>query len=592
MRKWMKKWQGLIIWVVAIAFVVGMIWWSVAVIRNPEVENYTIEQAVAYLVKDGKPIERKDYWLMPWEIDDFYTNLINLYQVSSLDTLFDEPRLKALIADALLQQKVVLYYAEKNNVKPSSREVKKEIENTINAIKKDKNQLSLIEKRYGSLARYQEKYLKPQILFQLTMKKVKEKVASVGEEKMKEYYEKNKERLQEEYDKVDLVGVSFEDREEAQKFLEKAKKEGFENVASSLNLPTEPLSSVGRGYLPEDLEDQVFSATPGSIVGPYSLLNKWYVFKVTSSQVLSSYENFVSSDAYTTLKNQLEQEELQAWLQRFLNEERISYAFNDQALRYWWYYAAGRNYQNLNVEEAFRELESVLFKDGVFDAAVQDSLKSLYVLFLEDRINELTSETGRLSVYEDILKRGLEPDKDLVERFGKMSLEEVVAKKKALEEEKQRLEKQREELVTHLYQVYPNSVYVVEKMYSIKPNDPKVRYDYFFTLYNAIKPLLSGSQDSSSYFNYLVQIMLNLYTLASSTNVPTDIRVESYYLLYDMSLLLKDATSAELYVEEMKKLKPDFMDYEVAYNQIESLKKELQTLSATETNIATESSGK
>ena len=52
MRKWMKKWQGLIIWVVAIAFVVGMIWWSVVEIRNPEVENYTIEQAVAYLVKD------------------------------------------------------------------------------------------------------------------------------------------------------------------------------------------------------------------------------------------------------------------------------------------------------------------------------------------------------------------------------------------------------------------------------------------------------------------------------------------------------------------------------------------------------------
>ncbi len=592
MRKWMKKWQGLIIWVVAIAFVVGMIWWSVAVIRNPEVENYTIEQAVAYLVKDGKPIERKDYWLMPWEIDDFYTNLINLYQVSSLDTLFDEPRLKALIADVLLQQKVVLYYAEKNNVKPSSREVKKEIENTINTIKKDKNQLAFIERRYGSLARYQEKYLKPQIVTQLTVKKVREKVAVVGEERMKEYYEKNKEKLQLEYDRVDLLGVSFESQKEAEEFLEKAKKEGFEDTASSLNLPTEPLMNVGRGLLPRDIEEQVFSVAPGSIVGPFSFLNRWYVFKVTASQVFSSYENFASSDVYATLKNQVEQEELQAWLQRFLNEERISYAFNDQALRYWWYYAAGRNYQNLNVEEAFRELESVLFEDGVFDAAVQDSLKSLYVLFLEDRINELTSETGRLSVYEDILKRGLEPDKDLVERFGKMSLEEVVAKKTALEEEKQRLEKQREELVTHLYQVYPNSVYVVEKMYSIKPNDPKVRYDYFSTLYNAIKPLLSGSHDSSSYFNYLVQIMLNLYTLASSTNVPTDIRVESYYLLYDMSLLLKDATSAELYVEEMKKLKPDFMDYEVAYNQIESLKKELQTLSATETNIATENSGK
>lgn len=194
MRKWMKKWQGVIIWTIAIAFVAGMIWWSVSInLRNTQNNvKYSLEQSLAYITKDGTALNDPTYWLMPWEVNDYYSNLLSSYQIISLDPLFEEPRLKALIADVFLQQKVVLYYAEKNDIKPSKKEINQEVNNVIQTIKNDQNQLNRIERTYGSLSNYEKNYLEPQIRVQLTIKKVQEKVGVVTEDEIKKYFEETR----------------------------------------------------------------------------------------------------------------------------------------------------------------------------------------------------------------------------------------------------------------------------------------------------------------------------------------------------------------------------------------------------------------
>ncbi|HOM54602.1 MAG TPA: hypothetical protein PKW46_03535, partial [Thermotogota bacterium] len=64
MREWFSKWEKVIIWVVAVVFVGGIIWWSIAEYigvsqsaqqRNAAVGTYTPnrDEALAVLTKDG-----------------------------------------------------------------------------------------------------------------------------------------------------------------------------------------------------------------------------------------------------------------------------------------------------------------------------------------------------------------------------------------------------------------------------------------------------------------------------------------------------------------------------------------------------------
>ncbi len=73
-RNWMKKWQAVIFWAIAAAFVVGIGWWSAAFyIRNRRSSsnsqstnlNYLAEYATAYLVKDATETEMSSSTFFP-----------------------------------------------------------------------------------------------------------------------------------------------------------------------------------------------------------------------------------------------------------------------------------------------------------------------------------------------------------------------------------------------------------------------------------------------------------------------------------------------------------------------------------------------
>ncbi|PLV60089.1 peptidyl-prolyl cis-trans isomerase [Thermotoga sp. KOL6] len=573
MRRWMKKWQGVIIWVIAIAFVVGMIWWSVAInLRSGRSRaNYTIDQSLAYITKDGTALDNPTYWLMPWEVNDYYSNLLSSYRLTSLDPLFEEPRLKALIADVFLQQKVVLYYAEKSGLKPSDKEVKQEVKNVIAAIEKDQNQLNQIKMKYGSLTNYEKNYLEPQIRIQLTVKKVQETVGEVSEEEIKQYFEENKKTLQNKYDKVDLEAISFDSTSTAQEFVSRAKELGFDEAASALGLTVQPFSNASRGIFPDEIDAVLFSATPGSIVGPFNFLDQWYVFKVKTSSVLSDYDVFQNSDAYNEVKTQLEHEKFQKWLEEFMKSENLSYEFNDKSLEYWWKYLK-------NKENLFENLSTLLFENNTLVEETPDELKALYVILVDTELQNLTREMTELTQYEDSLEKSQRPDEDLIKKYGELTINEIKSRKTEIENRKKLLEERKRAVVNYLYENYPSSTYVLEYAYQMNPSDINIRYNYYSNLYNQIKPYLSiGSYDT----NQIFRVMLGLYTVANATDAATNIRLDSYYMLYDMSVALKDPTSAKLYLDEMKEIDPNFMDYESAYNKVESLIEELKTEEST-----------
>ncbi|MCD6104302.1 MAG: peptidyl-prolyl cis-trans isomerase, partial [Thermosipho sp. (in: Bacteria)] len=80
MRKWFEKAHGAIIWTIAIAFVVGIVIWSVSSYvsgrSSSKTANYTLSDTVAYLTKDGTALN-SDYWIFPWDVENSYSQALS-----------------------------------------------------------------------------------------------------------------------------------------------------------------------------------------------------------------------------------------------------------------------------------------------------------------------------------------------------------------------------------------------------------------------------------------------------------------------------------------------------------------------------------
>jgi len=568
MRKWMKKWQGLIIWVVAGFFVAGIAWWSIAAYMRssaPKVQ-YSLEDAVAYLTKDGTPMNDPIYWVMGWELETKYSDLLRNLPTYSLDPVFEDPKLKALVLERILENKVLMYYASEENLLPTKKEIDREVNNILESIKKDKAKQSLIIRRYGTLTNYINNYLKPSVKEELTLKKVREKVMSVTDDEVKKYYEGHKKDIMLKYDKADLVSVSFDKEEDAKAFVNKAAEIGFEKAATSMGLETEELNSFGRGILGDEVDDIVFSASPNSVVGPFNIFDKWYVFKVKDVRKVDTYENFVISDAFQDVKSQISNEKYNKWIENYKKEKHISYVIKDEIYRYWLEVMK----KERDEEDIWKELKNHIFEKSNIREDAQDELKAIFVVVSEDLKFQKENELRDLKSYKKDLEEGKEVSENLKKKYGELSKDELEQKISKVQAQLDEIEDLYKKVVEDLYEGFPTSMEVLRRMVQIKPEDRYVRFEYYSQLYSRLKPLIQYGQ-VSSILNDILQTQIGLLTVAMATDVSTDVRAEAYYDLYDMSISMGDATSAKYYLDSLKEIAPDYMDFEGAYEQIKAM---------------------
>ncbi len=586
MRKWMKKWQGLIIWVVAGFFVAGIAWWSIASYMRsgtPKIQ-YSLEAAVAYLTKDGTPIDDPNYWVMGWELETKYSDLLRSLPTYSLDPVFEDPKLKALVLERILENKVLMYYASEENLLSTKKEIDREVKNILEGIKKDRTKQSLIIRRYGTLTNYINNYLKPSVREELTLKKVREKVMNVTDDEIKKYYEEHKKDIMLKYDRADLISVSFDKEEDAKEFVNKAAEIGFEEAATSMGLETEELNSFGRGIFGDQVDDIIFSASPDSIVGPFNVFDKWYVFKVKDVKKVDTYEDFVVSDAFQDVKSQISNEKYKKWLEDYKKERNIAYVIRDPIYRYWIELVN----KERKAEDIWKELKSSIFEEGNIREDAQDELKAIFVVVSEDVKFQKENELRDLKKYKKDLEEGKEVPEDLKKKYGDLRKDELDKKISELQAQLNEIEDLYKKVVEDLYEGFPTSMEVLRRMVQIKPEDRYVRFEYYSQLYSRLKPLIQYGQ-VSSILNDIIQTQIGLLTVAMATDVSTDVRAEAYYDLYDMSISMGDATSAKYYLDSLKEIAPDYMDFEGAYEQIKAMLPSTpsETLPSTPTESAT-----
>jgi len=352
MREWFKKWEKLIIWVVAVVFVGGIIWWSIAEYINigqstnqSNVANgaYTPgrDEALAVLTKDGTDLKH-DYWVFSNELSTTLQQLMAYYKQMGMDPdeLFEEPYVELNAVRSLVDGKVLSYYADKTNIAPTKAEIEAGLQQIIDEnITTDEIRQAVIA-RYGSIDAYKEIIRQP-MTTQLTRDKVNAIVSQPTEAQYREYFQDNLDTLQDSGNQVKGAHILVDTESLASSLLERIKSGEltFTQAASDFSLDTSNalnggvLDWFGKGQMVKEFEDAAFSASVGDLIGPVKTDYGYHIIRIDDKKTLSAFEDFKNqSDLWEKAKKTLENENYTKWLADYKAREKLDYQLNDNVL--------------------------------------------------------------------------------------------------------------------------------------------------------------------------------------------------------------------------------------------------------------------
>jgi len=532
MREWFKKRQKIIVWILAVSFIAGIAWWSVASYfsSRPSATQTSLDQAIGYIKIGGSPLKDSQTWVLPAELENEYSKLLSSYGIGSLDPLFQEPRQKAGLLAELLREKVIIHYAKENKLMPSKKEIEEKLKEYKKQIEGNRSLVEYFTKYYGGVDAYINKILKPSVEISLMQQKVTDTVAKVDSEEMKKYFEENLDQLRAKYDKADVRLVSFQNEKEAQSFIANLVKMDFDSAASAMNLNAQDLPGLTRGIFDEKYENDIFSGATGTVIGPIPLGSSWYVLEVQDATVVKDFNTFTLSEGYETERNTLQSKKMQEWYDSYVEKKNVELFFANEIYDAW--RRIDQASTSTEYEQLYKQLKPKVFsQDGTILPEAPDAMKSACIVLIEKM--------------EDLLDQNEPANKEKIEE----------------------LNKDKATLVKNLYEQYPSSLEISRRMYEIDKNNLQVKYGYFTLLYSEIKPYLYPE-----YLQYLLQSIIEVEagfsSIALDTNASTEMRASSYYNLYDLSKALQDATSAKFYLSELRKIDPNYIDFEVALNEL------------------------
>jgi len=534
MRKWFEKAHGAIIWTIAIAFVVGIVIWSVSSYvsgrSSSKTANYTLSDTVAYLTKDGTALN-SDYWIFPWDVENSYSQALSYYQITEVDSIFEEPMLKASILEDLIKNKEILYYAEVNDITPTKDEIQAELSKQEESINSNEQALNYIKQKYGSVQKYLDT-IKPEIEKYLIISKVREKLGSVSEEEMKNYYIENKESLQNQYDSANVDYVYFTDSSSANEFINQAMQKGFYQAATDASLNVQNVAELKRGMLEKDVEDTIFESS-NTMVGPIPIGTSFFVFNVKDIKTVDTYEKFTLSSGYQEVLSTLQDKKFNEALNEFIENNNVSFEIVDPVYKAWYKVL---NNSGKDLIQVYKELNETVFdSNGEIGIDVPVEIKTAFVTLVEKMksATDITTDSNYNMVLSDA-------------------------------------EKESNMVVENIYSEYPDSFAAVQKMKTLHPERTDVNFRYYTTLYSKLKPYLEYGM-LQNVINEFIDLYQGLSNLSEATELTLDMKAEVLYDLYEINKILNDATTASQYLEMLKEATPDYMDYDAAFSELQDM---------------------
>jgi parvulin-like peptidyl-prolyl isomerase len=561
----MKRIQVPIIWTIAILFAAGVIWWSVASYlggqsqNNEEPEtNLSYENSVAYLTKDGTPLEEERYLVTVREFERrARQNIDNIRQQGQeVNAYFgtqqvpSEIEIRHMVLKNLIEEKILTYYTVNEGIYPTQEELDAQTDSIVNNYTSDENIRNQIISIYGSIEAFRS-LVEDTIIGQILVNKVKDYVFSDVDEQLAEYFEENKDDIKNKYEVVNASHILLSSEATANEIKERITSGElvFSTAASDFSIDTNSamtggsLGEIHRGDMVEKFEEAAFSATPNEIVGPVETQYGYHLIKVASKTTFDNFEELKLTSVYSDVKNDYLNQKFQEWFIEYKEESNFDYIINDSEMRLFDRYQKVQEsekelddfYKSLE-EEIFMEDGQIVISEGYLPVVLYTKITDKKKSELEDKKSKLTdiieyretlpstvltmtpeeveekiqelnesNDRSELSTYQNA--------QTLFEYENELDISEVSQAQKMLEqvdEELQSFEERFEKVIRFLYEEMPYSPQVITYMYGIDPDDPKVAYRYYENYYEQnLKPIINDPSTYQSYLSYYQQYFGN-----------------------------------------------------------------------------------
>ncbi len=419
----MKKITKPVIWIIAILFIAGVVWWSVAsfIFQDQEVKQEeelqkSITETVAYLTKDGTPVDNPTYWVYNSNYESAVRNNIAYYENQGVtpDPYFSssnvpsEIEIRYNIVSTDLNDKVMLYYASENDLLPDLNAVETEAASTLNSYVGGENGDYVKQQiiyLYGSLDNFKNQ-IASSITMQKVVKNIENNVIKDLEGKVENYYNENLDQLKSKYEKVTASHILVDNEASATEIKEKIDKGEltFTEAASEFSIDGGSaaaggsVGSFGKGQMVEPFENAAFTQEIGVLSDPVKTDYGYHLILVEDRTTFDSFDEFKKTDAYTEIKNQLMNEELDAWLKEYKKAEGFGYDLNDVDLVVYDKY--NKAVESNDTEEFRLDIQAELFPEAT-DLVISDSYLPP-ILYTQLTDTYIKGQESTISEYEDI----------------------------------------------------------------------------------------------------------------------------------------------------------------------------------------------
>ncbi|SHE38743.1 Parvulin-like peptidyl-prolyl isomerase [Marinitoga hydrogenitolerans DSM 16785] len=654
MRDWFVKWEKVIVIIIVVLFTAGIIWWSIATYLGASksavnsASKPSRDNALAVITKDGTELDYP-YWIMSYEVNDEVSRIRQQYTAygQQIDSVFDEVPLSYNAVKQLFDIKVIEYYADKNGLIPTDKEVEKEFNKYID------DQIAKLKENEDTWKKYLDYYksednlrdiikssYKDAYRIQLIIDRVKNKVSEISKEEGLDYIKKNFNDLKSQYEEVKAQHILVSDEATANKIKQmiESKEISFEDAAAKYSKDTSNATSGGElgwfkhNTMVKEFENASFNATVGDLVGPVKTDYGYHIIRVQDKKVFNKPEDIMDKfpEVYSEIEKKLKDDKFISWLKEYKESEKLGLNYLDENLKnYDEYTLLSTTKDEKKIKEFISYLESLVFdENGELAVNASTDEMALYINatnllkgILEERLDKFTKYlTLKDTVDEEILNlrldeinkkydeiskkmknvKGEEYTNLLKERFkyedAKSFLElkdelkeytdEEIAKGKVeLQTVLDELKAKRIKVLDELFAEYPSSTKTIEFYYQEAPENPEVALKYSENKINTYKQYLQYI-DVNSMFQYFGQQLREIsfnLNRVAFSKASTETRIEALETLIDFNDLFSQDKFSK--IGYLEEIKKLDPNYPGIDKMIEDAEKEYQeSQNATMTN--------
>jgi len=634
---WMRKHTAIVIWVIVAAFGVGVVWWSVGAYIGGQsgpaqsASAPSPSQAIALVTKGGTPLSY-NYWIMPTDFNNYMQNVNSNYKNTygqDPDQLFVEPQLELNTINTLVDQQIINYFAKNDNITVSKTDVDNQVNSIVNQYKSNPQALNYINQQYGSLQNF-ENFIRPQVEESLISQKVMSLVVNVTQSDVQSYYETNKATIENTYDQVKIAHISLSSQATANTVynLIKSGKLSFSQAAKDYSLDTTTSATGGEvGWLTMaqlgSLSSQVFSATPGSIIGPIQTSYSWEIINVEAKKLYNNFDAVVqATSVYNTLVNDVKQQKFNQWLANYKKQNDFSYQLEGQVLPYFKEFYSIPSTDTAKLDQFIQNMKSYIYPSGqaTVNTSVDPRLLALFEMALESYKTNLNQQYSAVLSYHSnvgsfpatyigvpvsVLQQKLaEVQNSMNSATGtnftnlfneQTNLQSAINFNRALETLKKQgyttdaqinaqynkyntlisqINDEMKQVLTAIYQLVPYSTVAVSKLYSLDPSNQQVALSYFQDQYNLLKPIISNPQTYQTYasqinsmLSYVVSGLQSLSYTGESTSIKQGALVTLISMAQDMNSPQQELT----YLKQLKTVNPNYQGIDQVIAQVQNV---------------------